>query len=307
MNASTRPKPVGGGPALAHDGGARHRGQSAVYDWSLGELLRQKCQLTDEQVAGIVAHQREHKVRFGEAAVALKLATSDDVLQALSQQFHYAYAPALAARAGHTELVAAAHPFGDESEAFRELRSHLMMGVLASEQRRAIAVLSPNVGDGKTYIAANLAVAFSQLGGRTLLIDADMRTPRQHRVFGFEPTTGLSSVLSDRTDGDVIRAVPDLPCLFVMPVGAVPPNPLELVQRPTFGLLIQELLNKFDHVVVDTPAASHGADARVVAAQTGAALVVGRAGRSRIDALQSLLKSLGKGPAAIAGVVYNEY
>ena len=91
----------------------------------------------------------------------------------------------------HADLVAATDPFGEEAEAFRELRSQLLMGVLADgTARRALAVLSPDVGDGKTFFAANMAISFSQLGGRTLLVDADMRTPRQHLLFGVDSRPG---------------------------------------------------------------------------------------------------------------------
>lgn len=281
---------------------------SGVHDRSIGDLIREARNLSDAQIEQILIYQRKHGLRFGEAAVALKLASNEDVLQALAQQFHYPYAPGLSGPSKNTELVVAASPFGDEAEAFRELRSQLMMGVLASDQpRRALAVVSPDSGDGKSYVAANLAVAFSQLGGRTLLVDADMRTPRQHQVFGVGGVSGLSGILSGRAERNVVHQVTGLASLYVMPVGAVPPNPLELVQRPAFGLLLHELLSKFDHVVVDTPAATHGADARVIAAKSGAVLVIGRKGRSRMTKMQGLLKSLGKGPAAIAGVVMNEY
>lgn len=273
----------------------------------IGEYIRQARGLTPKQIAQILAYQRANGLRFGEAAIALKLATSDDVLWALSQQFGYPYA-ARENVSFDEELVAATNPFGDEAEAFRELRSQLMMGPLADERpRRALAVLSPDVGDGKTYFVANMAISFSQLGGRTLLIDADMRTPRLHKLFGVTDQSGLSSILSGRTEDNVIRQVPSLPTLYLLPVGTLPPNPLELVQRPAFGLLIQELLTKFDHVVVDTPAAAHGADARVVAARCGAALVIGRRGRTRIAALQRVLGGLAGNPVKVAGVMMNDY
>ena len=279
-----------------------------VSNRSIGELICETRDLTQFQVEQILAYQRRHRVRFGEAAVALKLATSDDVLRALSRQFHYAYSPEPLQGEKHGELVVAANPFSDEAEAFRDLRSQLMMGALAGDlPRRALAILSPDVGDGKTYIAANLAVAFSQLGGRTLLVDADMRTPRQHHLFDLDQPCGLSNVLSGRAEGSAVHQAKHLPSLYVMPVGTVPPNPLELLQRPAFGLLLKELLAKFDHVVVDTPAAVHGADARVIAAKSGAALVVGRKGRSRMGAMHDLLKKLGKGSAMVAGVVMNEH
>jgi len=276
-------------------------------DRSIGEILREAKHLSDDQVEQIVRYQRQHAVRFGEAAVALQLVDTDDVLWALSQQFHYPYAAQSNVRL-NDELVAAVDPFSDQAEAFRELRSQLLQAVLAPElPRRALAVLSPQSGDGKTFFAANLAVTLSQLGGRTLLVDADMRTPRLHDLFAIAGSVGLSSYLSGRSRSNVVHQVPDLPSLFVLPVGTVPPNPLELVQSPAFGLLIHRLLNKFDHVVVDTPAVSHGADARVIAAHCGAALVLGRRGTTRMSALQSVVTALGKGPSKLVGVVMNEY
>ncbi len=273
----------------------------------IGDFIREARGLTEPQVDKILAYQHANGLRFGEAAIALKLASSDDVLWALSQQFHYPYAPSEGAHF-NDELVAATDPFGEQAEAFRELRSQLMMGLLAPDQpRRAVAVLSPDVGDGKSFVAANLAIAFSQLGGRTLLIDGDMRTPRQHALFGVANQSGLSSILSGRTEANVVHHIRELPSLYLLPVGTLPPNPLELVQRPAFGLLIQELLTKFDHLVVDTPAAVHGADARVLAAKCGAAMVIGRRDRSRIKSLQRLLGALGTSPVKLAGVMVNDY
>ena len=98
-----------------------------------------------------------------------------------------------------------------------------------------------------------------------------------------------------------------MPSLFVLPVGITPPNPLELVERPAFGLLVRELLSKFDHVVVDTPAAVHGSDSAVIAARCGAALVVARQNKARVAALQELVANLAETPAKLVGVVYNEF
>ena len=188
------------------------------------------------------------------------------------------------------------------------MRTELMAGVLsASQPRAALAVLSPHIGDGKTFFAANLAIAFSQLGARTLLIDADMRTPRQHALFGVPYASGLSGILAGRTEANVVHQVPSLPSLHVMPVGAVPPNPLELVQRSAFGLLMQELVKKFDHVIVDTPAAVHGADARAIAAQCGAAVIVGRRGTTAMKSLQKLLDAVAKHRVRMAGVLVNDH
>ena len=209
------------------------------------------------------------------------------------------------------ELVMLREPFGPRAEAFRALRSQVMMRVWAGPagigERAALAVISPDSGDGKSYTAANLAVALAQLGGgRTLLVDADMRNPRQHEIFALKTSNGLSSVLSGRSDSQVIQQIAGVPSLFVMPVGTTPPNPLELVERPAFNLLMRELTSKFDHVVVDTPAATHGSDAGVIAARCGAAVIVAHRHASRVAGLQELLGSMAGSALRVAGVVLNE-
>lgn len=279
----------------------------AVNDRSIGDIISETRHLTAEHIQTILAYQREHQVRFGEAAVALGFVSADDVLFALSQQFHYPYAPE-EARDASPELVTMNQPFSHQAEAFRATRSQVMMRLYGDgSARHSIAVISPDVGDGKTYFAANLAVVLAQLGGRTLLVDADLRGPRQHEVFKLSNTAGLSTILSGRAETQVVQQVAALPNLFVLPAGVTPPNPLELVERPAFGLLMRELAVKFDHVVVDTPAAIYGADSLVIAARCGAALLVARKDASRISRLGDLVGSLSGTPAKLAGVIVNEF
>jgi chain length determinant protein tyrosine kinase EpsG len=278
-----------------------------VLDRPLGSILTETGRLDARDVQSVLDHQRMKGLRFGEAAVALKLVTEDDVLFALSQQFHYPYSPEHR-RDLSGELVTAVQPFGEQAEAFRALRSQLTMRqVVGSSSRRALAVVSPERGDGKTFFAANLAVTLAQLGGSTLLIDADLRAPRLHKVFSIPGGAGLSGVLNGRQQPNVIHQVPDMKMLFVLPVGVTPPNPLELVERPAFGRLIGELLRKFDNIVVDTPAAQRGSDAAVIAARCGAALIVARQHQSRMGALHKLVGAVNQGSAQLAGLVINEY
>ncbi len=282
-------------------------GNPTLHDRSIGDIIRETRNLTAEQVEKVLQRQRETGARFGEAAVALGYVSSDDVLFALSQQFHYPYAPQ-EQRNASPELITLTQPFSAQAEAFRAIRSQVMMRLFSEgEKRRAVAVISPNTGDGKTYFAANLAVTLAQLGGRTLLVDADLRGPRQHEVFNLKNSAGLSGILSGRAESQVIQQVPGVGSLFVLTVGATPPNPLELVERPAFGLLMRELASKFDHVIVDTPAAVYGADCGVIAARCGAALVVARKNASQVAPLQDLVASLADSPARLAGVVMNEF
>lgn len=296
-------------PREAQNGGqARAAGAQSTQDRSIGTIISETRNLSAEQVEQILVYQRKNSVRFGEAAIALGFASTDDVLFALAQQFHYPYA-AEEQRKTSPELIALNQPFSVQAEAFRAIRSQVMMRVFADADagRRALAVVSPDHGDGKTYFAANLAVTLAQLGGRTLLVDADLRSPRQHEVFNVRNEAGLSGILAGRSETQVIQQIAGVPSLFILPVGVTPPNPVELVERPAFGLLIRELVAKFDHVIVDTPAACSGSDASVIAARCGSALVVARKNQSSVHALQDLVATLTGTPARLAGVIVNEF
>lgn len=272
---------------------------------SATSFARQK-NLSAEEVEKILTYQRDKGMRFGEAAVALGFASNDDVLSALSKQYHYPFTTD-SDRKIDKELVCGHQPFSRQAESFRMIRSQLLNKLFKdTEHKRALAIVSPDEGDGKSYFAANLAISFSQLGGRTLLVDANLRNPRQHELFGTNNTTGLSAILSGRATKNVVRTVSSFPSLFILPAGNVPPNPLELVERPAFGLLMRELTNKFDYVVVDTAAASHGADAVAVASRSGAALVLARKGVSRLRAIEAMVQDLQDTSAKVVGSVFNE-
>lgn len=276
-------------------------------DRHIGDLIRDARNLSAAEVEKVLSYQRQHGVRFGEAAVALGLASPEDVLNALAQQFHYPLANA-ERRVASPELVTLAQPFSIQAEAVRAVRSQVTMRWNKSDApRQALAVISPSSGDGKTYFAANLAVSLAQLGGRTLLVDADLRGPRQHEVFKVSNAAGLSSLLSGRAESQVIQAVDGVPGLFVLPCGAIPPNPLELIERPAFGLLVRELASKFDHVIIDTAAASLGADACVVAAKCGAALLLTRKHENKVAEVQELVAALAGSPVQMVGAVVNEF
>ena len=281
--------------------------KNALHDRVIGEIIGRTNQITTEQVEKVLAYQKETGLRFGEAAVALGFVSNEEVLFALAQQFHYPYSPVDKQKL-NPELVSAVQPFSKQAEAFRAIRGQVLLRVFPEgEPRRALAVISANAGDGKTFFAANLAIVLAQIGARVLLIDADLRGPRQHEVFGIENTLGLSGVLSGRAEQQVIRQIADMPSLYLLPGGAIPPNPIELVERPAFGLLIKELVSKFDYVIVDTPAAYYGADASALALKCGAALCVARQGKSKVVGIQNLLATISAGTVKLAGVIMNEY
>jgi chain length determinant protein tyrosine kinase EpsG len=272
----------------------------------IGVLLAAATGLTAEQIERVEHLQRERGMRFGEAAVALGLVSEQDVASALANQYRYAVITGRDAKP-HASLVMATEPYSEQAEAFRSIRAQLKLKLAApSALRRPIAVLSTRDGDGRSYFAANLAVAFSQLGERTLLIDADLRRPSLHELFELDDETGLSSVLSGRIEAHTVHRVDGLPHLFVLPVGPIPPNPLELVESVRFANLLAGVMQKFDHVIVDTSAFEHGMDGPVVGAHCGLALVVVRAGQSKLAPVQDLIATLARGMTDIAGVVLNE-
>lgn len=275
---------------------------------ALGDILRLTKGLSHEDVQKALNHQREHGGRFGDAVVALGLAQQEDVVWALSQQFRYPFTP-LSDNGISDELIVANAPFSDEAEAFRDLRSQLLLSTMNEQgRRRALAVVSAQEQDGKTLIAANLAIAFCQLPRRTLLIDANLRSPRLHELFGIQQQgLGLTSILAGHCEPNMIKPVGHLPNLYVLPAGVPAPNPTELLQRDSFALLLNDLTRKFDCVIVDTPSASNGSDARIVAAQCKSALVLGRKGWSPSRSLQTLVSQLNKNAVNIAGVVFNEH
>ena len=179
-------------------------------DRPIGAILVEGGRLSVDDVTRILSLQHERGLRFGEAGKKLCLLSQADIDYALSWQFDYPYL--LGAESGLRHSVVAAYdPFNPQLEALRALRSQLLLRwVEADVGRKALAVISPARQEGRSFMAANLAVVFSQLGERTLLIDGDMRSPSQHDFFGLDNGTGLSAILSGRGSPEVVRRIPGL-------------------------------------------------------------------------------------------------
>lgn len=270
----------------------------------MGRMLVESGRLAPEDVQRILDYQTRAGLPFGEAGVALGLLGDDDVHQVLAAQFGYS---ALAPDSGLApELVAATDPDSDAVEHLRALRSQLMLRWFENDQRQAaLAVVSPGAGEGRSWIAANLAVLFSQLGKRTILIDADLRRPRQHQLFGVPGRIGLSAILAGRAGWDAVSEVKAVPGLWLLPAGAVPPNPQELLARPGFARVITALRSSYEVILIDTPAAESCADAGTIAARAGAALMVACRDRSSVPRLASLSEDLRQFGITVVGAVLN--
>lgn len=285
----------------------RTKPPSSTGGRSIGAILVDAGRLSAENAENILRLQKASGKRFGDAAIELGLLSEADIRLALASQFDY---PCLAADDDSlsAELVAAYQPFSPVVEQLRALRSQLMLRCFdTTAQRQALAIVSPGPDEGRSFVAANLAVVFSQLGERTLLIDADLRAPRQHELFKLANNGGLSGLLSGRNnDAAVVIRVPSLVGLYILPAGTVPPNPQELLGRPAFADTLLALVKDFDIVIIDTPAASQYADAQTIAVRAGLALILARRNESSAPEISELADSLRQSGTTLVGSVLND-
>jgi chain length determinant protein tyrosine kinase EpsG len=272
---------------------------------SIGVMLLDAGKLTPENAERVLRLQKELGIRFGEAAVRLGLISEEDIQQVLARQFAYPYL-LKGESALSPKLVAAFEPFSDQVESLRAIRSQLMLRWFA-RGRRALAIVGVDPTDGVSIFASNLAVVFSQLGEQTLLVDANLRSPRQQEVFALMPRQGLSDVLAGRADLDVIARVPSFVDLSVMPAGTVPPNPQELLSREGFRNLNAQLESRYDVVLYDVPPFSCGVDAMAVAGRAGGVLLVARKDHTRMAAVAHMAGQLTEAGAAVVGSVVVDF
>ena len=274
----------------------------------IGQILVANAKLTEENVADVLADQEQNpSARFGEIAVRKRYVSQKDVDEALASQFGFS-SSAQSSAVLASEIVVAHNPFSPFAEALRGLRSQLMLRWFdGSPQQAALAMTSVDRSDGKSFITANLGVIFSQLGERTLIIDADLRNSTQHLKFGVQNRMGLSGVLSGRAGIEEILAVPGIDNLGILPSGAIPPNPQELLGREEFSRFLAAMASTFDVILVDTPSAQQASDAQVVAQRARAAVIVGRKDKTKSAEIAQLGAVMSSAGVKILGATLNEY
>ncbi|RTL52478.1 MAG: chain length determinant protein tyrosine kinase EpsG [Rhodocyclaceae bacterium] len=276
--------------------------------YSIGAILVDARRLAPLDAERILHLQRDQGLRFGDAGLRLGLLTEADIQFALARQYDYPYLVKGEESQLSGELVAAFEPFSPLVESLRALRSQLMLRWFNGETDcRALAVVSPQSGDGRSYLAANLAIVFSQLGEHTLLMDADMRKPRQHELFHLDNQHGLSSMLSGRNDAEAVQRVPGFMDLSVLTAGPLPPNPQELLGRGNFSGLLAELNAEFDVIVIDTPPGVRYADAQTLCVKARAALLATRCNHTRLDAASDMATNLSRLGVRVVGGVLSDF
>jgi receptor protein-tyrosine kinase len=203
-------------------------------------------------------------------------------------------------------LIHARDADSTRNEKIRALRTELMLLNDSAQRGNVFALVSPGRGEGRSQLCAELAIAFAQLGRRTLLIDADLRHPRQHVLFTAENQWGLAQSLA-LGEAPYLHSVEGLSELALLTSGTILPNPLELVSSRRFERLIAELRRQHEFIVIDTPAVSEYADALQVATLAQRVLVVSRSEATSMQSLKDMLRRLTVTESRILGAVINRF
>jgi len=203
-------------------------------------------------------------------------------------------------------LVLAHHPENTYSEQIRALRTELLLLNGPSPSGILIAILSPCQGEGRTQLCAELAIAFSQLGRRTLLVDADLRRPRIHALFESINSPGLGQALASGGVPELL-SVQDLPHLSVLIAGPSVPNPLELLTGGDFQGYLTDLRNQYSIIIIDTPPITQFADGLAIASFADQVVIVGRSGSTPHKNTKEMLRRMGGIQSRIVGAVINSF
>lgn len=268
----------------------------------IGMRLVELGRLSVSDTRRIEQAQVGSNLRFGELAVKMGLVSRADVDEALALQFNFPILPPWARR---SELLVATAPRTEFAEAIRTLRTQLALHWSNKLQTQSLSIVSADRGEGRSMVAANLALAFAQMNERTLLIDLNLRQPRQHEIFRVANRDGVAGMLNGRETGREIQRIAGYPSLWLLPSGPTPPSPQELLTARTLTPLLERLRAQYDLILVDTPAWACGADAQIISAQTGHALLVcapQRATRAATDHLLTALRNVG---VSVAGAAVN--
>ena len=271
----------------------------------MGALLLNAGKISASDAECIISLQKQKGMRFGDAAKSLGLITDDDIQEALSHQFDFLF---LAASEDDfsPELIAAYQPFCTQVEALRTVREQLLLRWFTDAHNATLALVSLNHDEGCSRIAANLAVIFSQIGKRTLLIDANLRQPQQQTLFNLQGCYGLSDLLAERADLTVINKISPLRNLSVLLAGSLTPNSVDLISRGLKSCLLQ-LQKQFDVILIDTPSAEQGMDAQIIASLCHASLLVVQRHKTHLNNLQILKESLQSTGGQCLGAILTDF
>lgn len=202
------------------------------------------------------------------------------------------------------QLITVTNPRSPVSEAFRALRTNIDFSSI-DEKIQVIMVTSSGPEEGKSTVSGNLAAAYAQGDKKVLLIDADMRKPTAHKTFTLSNRFGLSSLLSQQAViEDVLQDSP-VENLTIMTSGPIPPNPAEMMASNRMITVLQELRQRFDIIIIDTPPLLAVTDAQIVASKSDGVIMVVSYGKVKRDIAMKAKANLDRVGARMLGVVLN--
>jgi succinoglycan biosynthesis transport protein ExoP len=202
------------------------------------------------------------------------------------------------------DLITSTHPRSTSSEAYRSVRTSALLSTPESPPGK-ILIASAVPYEGKTITAANLAITMAQAGGKTLLLDTDLRKPRIHQIFTLDNTTGLSNIITTGQDPLSFIKKTDIPNLNVLTSGPIPPNPAELLGSNRMHELMKTFAANFDRIILDSPPLIVVTDASILSTICDGVILVVQANRTGLDVIQRGKELLQDVNARIIGVVLN--
>lgn len=202
------------------------------------------------------------------------------------------------------QLITALSPKAPISEAYRTLRTNVQFSAI-DEQIKVLMVASAQAGEGKTTTISNLAVTYAQEGKKVLIIDTDLRKPSLHQVFSVSNHAGLSNALAGKYPvGEVLQKT-SIDNLDVLPSGPVPPNPSEMLGSRKMRSMLEELGERYDLLLFDTPPVLSVTDAMIISSLCDGVILVVHSGKVKRDLVKKAKAQLEHVNARILGVVLN--
>jgi capsular exopolysaccharide synthesis family protein len=205
---------------------------------------------------------------------------------------------------GNIELLASEEPKSVFSESIRNIRTSIVLSTTDSPHK-VVLVTSTRQGEGKSFIAANLAITFAQTGKKTLLIDTDFRRPRQHKVFGMDQKPGLTNHFIGEIDYESIIRSSDIPNLNIITAGLIPPNPSELLGSHSMEEFCDTVRDRFDMVIFDTPPTMTVTDATVLSRIVDGVVFVIKSGQTPKELTRRALLQYKNSKCDVLGIILN--
>lgn len=203
-----------------------------------------------------------------------------------------------------TDLLTLYNPNSIASEAFKTVRTSLLLS-FPEAPPKTILITSSRPGEGKTFVACNLAISLAQLDKKVILIDADMRNPRIHRVWNMKNEIGLSRFLTSDVKASEVIHPSKSKSVNLITSGIKTPRPAELLASKRLGKLLEELDVEYDHIIIDSPPLIPVADSLILSARVNCVILVIQGGVTPKDVVNMAKQKLAKSEAVMAGVVLN--